>query len=87
MRVAVVDPSGHFQPVQELAPDSSKLTLSSAPGGGTVLQWEISEWEGKFSLDQATRPVDGDSFAPAQASTLRLGVIDGAELIDSATGG
>ncbi len=87
VRVAAVDPSGHFQPVQELAPDSSNLTLVDAPGGGTVLQWEVPEGEGKFSLGQATRPPGGDSFAPAQASTLRLGVIDGAELINSATGG
>ncbi|MGA9314474.1 MAG: hypothetical protein WBV77_07585 [Solirubrobacteraceae bacterium] len=87
VRVAVVDPSGHFQPVQELAPESSNLTLSNAPGGGTVLQWEVSEWEEQFSLSQATRSPGSDSFAPAEASTLRLGVIDGAELIDSATGG
>ncbi len=87
VHVAVVDPSGHFQPVQELAPDSSNLTLVDAPGGGTVLQWEVPEGEGKFSLGQAIRPSGGDSFAPVQASTSRLGVIDGAELIDSATGG
>jgi hypothetical protein len=87
VRVAVVDPSGHFQPVQELAFECDNLTLVDAPGGGTVLQWEVGEGEGRFSLDQATRLSGGDSFAPAQASTSRLGVIDGAELIDSATGG
>jgi hypothetical protein len=87
VRVVVVDPSGHFQPVQELAPESSNLTLTDAPGVETVLQWQVSEWEGRFSLGQAVRPVGGASFAPAEVSTLRLGVIDGAELIDSATGG
>ena len=87
VRAVVVDPSGHFQPVQELAPDSENLTLSNAPGGGTVLQWQVPEWNERFRLGQATRPPGGDSFAPAEASTLRLGVIDGAEVIDSATGG
>jgi hypothetical protein len=87
VRAVVVDPSGHFQPVQELAPDSSNLTLSNAPGGETVLQWQVPEGNERFSLGQATRLPDGESFAPAQASALRLGVIDGAELIDSATGG
>jgi hypothetical protein len=84
--VAVVDPSGHFQPVQEPGPDSDKLTLTSAPDGGTALQWEVPEWYRRFTLSQATRQPGGVSFAPAEASTLRLGVIDGAELIDSATG-
>ncbi|HEY5286171.1 MAG TPA: hypothetical protein VIJ50_03595 [Solirubrobacteraceae bacterium] len=84
--VAVVDPSGHFQPVQELAPDSANLTLTSAPGGGTVLQWEVTEWYRRFTLSQATRQPGAVSFAPAEASALRLGVLDGAELIDSATG-
>jgi hypothetical protein len=87
VRAAVVDPDGHFQPVQELAPDSGNLTLADAPGGGTVLQWQVPEGNEQFSLGQATRPPGGDSFAPAEASTLRLGVIDGAEVIDSATGG
>ncbi len=87
-RVVVVDPDGHFQPVQELASDSDNLMLSDAPGGGTVLQWQAPEGgEERFSLGQATRPPGGDSFAPAEVSRLRLGVIDGAELIDSATGG
>jgi hypothetical protein len=61
--------------------------LSDAPGGGTVLQWQVPEGEGQFSLGQAVRAVGGDAFGQAQASTSRLGVIDGAELIDSATGG
>jgi hypothetical protein len=82
----VVDPNGHFQPVQELASVSDNLTLGNAPEGGTVLQWEVPEWNERFRLGQATRLPGGDSFAPAQGSTLRLGVIDGAELIDSATG-
>ncbi len=87
VRVVVIDPGGVFQPVQELAPDSVNLTLADAPGGGTVLQWEVGGWEGQFSLGQATRLADGEGFAPAGVSTSRLGVIDGAQLIDSATGG
>lgn len=83
----VIDPSGRFQPVQELASECANLTLADAPSGGSVLQWEVLEGEGRFSLDQATRPPGGDGFAAAQASTSRLGVIDGAQLIDSATGG
>ncbi len=87
VRAVVVDPNGHFQPVQELASASGNLRLSNAAGGGTVLQWQVPEGNEQFSLGQATRQPSGDSFAPAEASTLRLGVIDGAEVIDSATGG
>ncbi len=82
-----IDSGGRFQAVQELASECANLALADAPGGGTVLQWQVPEGEGRFSLDQATRLPGGDSFAPAQASTSRLGVIDGAQLIDSATGG
>jgi hypothetical protein len=38
VRVVVIDPSGIFQPVQGLAPESANLTLADASGGGTVLQ-------------------------------------------------
>jgi hypothetical protein len=87
VRAVVVDPGGHFNPVQELAPDSSGLTLSEASGGGTLLQWEVPFEGQRITLGQAARPPGGESFASARTSTSRLGAIDGARLIDSATGG
>ncbi|HXQ00884.1 MAG TPA: hypothetical protein VN845_12585, partial [Solirubrobacteraceae bacterium] len=82
VHAAVVDPDGHFNSVQELAPVSTDVTLTEMPGGGTLLQWKASR-----ELRQASRAPDGQSFGPAGAGTASAGLIDGAELIDSATGG
>jgi hypothetical protein len=87
VRAVVVDPAGHFQPVQELAPASTGLTLTQAPGGGTLLQWEVPLGGLQVTLGRAARQAGDDGFGPAQAGTARLGFIDGAKVIDSATGG
>ncbi len=86
---AVINPSGGFQPVQELAPESTAVRLGETHGGGTVLQWELRATalgKTEFTLGQARREPAGDSFGTAESATQDVGLIDGADLIDSATG-
>jgi hypothetical protein len=84
VRAVVVDPSGHFQPVQDLPSNDNVLILTETPGGETLLQWE-GEYE--YELGQSTRQPGSDSFGPPMAWTSNAGLIDGATLIDSMTGG
>jgi hypothetical protein len=87
VRAVVVNPSGHFDPIQELAPaESTGLTLTESSGGGTLLQWDTPPVSGQAGLDQATRQRDTDSFGPATTTTSNVGLIDGARLIYSITG-
>lgn len=82
VRAMVVDPSGDFQPVQELAGQGTALTLTETPEGGTLLQWE----ENRVKLNQAVRLPGSESFGPPQAAMSNARLIDGARLIESTTG-
>ena len=84
----------HFQKrpdVVDFFKERDLKKLRGVPGIGIPEPTELLHLSMGRTSGSMSRPVvfgvdGGDSFAAAQASTLRLGVIDGAELIDSATG-